>query len=315
MFEYCTTGLGYSASAANRRIRTARCVAHFPEVLELLRTNEVNLSTVSQVAGILNPDNVAHILARIRGRTMREVEAVVAEQAPVDAKPRERVRTVVVRVPLGAASVAPQEPLLTSAPGSGRTTAEAPGSEARHHTNEYDRNGRGKEAPSAGTLTFERRALLQFSVHEAVMSKLDRVRSIASHRLPPRAPLEQLIEFLADYFTAREDPAARQVRRVVRSMKTKPEAATRSQTGTPHGERRTISASIRDQVFTRDSGRCTYVGPNGQHCGSTHVLQIDHINPVARGGPNAISNLRLLCAQHNRLEAERLMGRKYSRGT
>jgi 5-methylcytosine-specific restriction endonuclease McrA len=38
------------------------------------------------------------------------------------------------------------------------------------------------------------------------------------------------------------------------------------------------------------------------------VLQIDHIQPVARGGANTIDNLRVLCAYHNRLEAERLMG-------
>jgi 5-methylcytosine-specific restriction endonuclease McrA len=39
------------------------------------------------------------------------------------------------------------------------------------------------------------------------------------------------------------------------------------------------------------------------------VLQIDHVKPAARGGANTIDNLRLLCAYHNRLEAERLMGR------
>ena len=71
---------------------------------------------------------------------------------------------------------------------------------------------------------------------------------------------------------------------------------------------RQIPARLRDQVFARDK-RCTYVGPNGKRCGSVHVLQIDHIKPVARGGASTIDNLRLLCAHHNRLESERLMGR------
>lgn len=43
-------------------------------------------------------------------------------------------------------------------------------------------------------------------------------------------------------------------------------------------------------------------------CGSTEGLQVDHIVPVARGGRGTIGNLRLLCAYHNRLEAERLLG-------
>lgn len=55
MFDYCTSGLGYSSSAAARRIRTTRCIARFPEVFVLLEANEVNLSTVSRCRGCLRP--------------------------------------------------------------------------------------------------------------------------------------------------------------------------------------------------------------------------------------------------------------------
>ncbi|UCH83873.1 MAG: HNH endonuclease, partial [Candidatus Latescibacterota bacterium] len=64
----------------------------------------------------------------------------------------------------------------------------------------------------------------------------------------------------------------------------------------------------KDSVFTRDGGRCTYIGTNGKRCNSTWGLEIDHIEPHARGGANAANNLRLLCGRHNRLEAERVMG-------
>ena len=72
--------------------------------------------------------------------------------------------------------------------------------------------------------------------------------------------------------------------------------------------RRTLPAAVRDEVFARDGGRCTYVGACGIPCGSTHNLQIDHIEPFARGGSGKLDNLRLLCAQHNRLEAARAFG-------
>jgi hypothetical protein len=52
MFDYCTSGLGYSASAAGRRIQTSRCIARFPEIRELLESNRVNLTTVSLVSRI-----------------------------------------------------------------------------------------------------------------------------------------------------------------------------------------------------------------------------------------------------------------------
>jgi 5-methylcytosine-specific restriction endonuclease McrA len=71
---------------------------------------------------------------------------------------------------------------------------------------------------------------------------------------------------------------------------------------------RRILQATRDAVYARDGGRCTYRGATGKRCGSRHNLQIDHIVPFANGGSNALSNLRLLCAHHNRLEAERVMG-------
>ena len=73
---------------------------------------------------------------------------------------------------------------------------------------------------------------------------------------------------------------------------------------------RYIPRKVRDEVHARDKGRCTYVSPGGRRCGSTHDLQIDHIVPFARGGDNSLSNLRLLCGKHNRLEAERAYGKR-----
>ena len=103
LYDYCTSGLGYSSSAAHRRIQTARCVARFPAVSDLLQKNEVNLSTITQVYRNLTEDNHGELLSRIRGRSQREVEAILAEYQP-GALPRDRVRTVVVRVPSPAAA-------------------------------------------------------------------------------------------------------------------------------------------------------------------------------------------------------------------
>jgi len=68
---------------------------------------------------------------------------------------------------------------------------------------------------------------------------------------------------------------------------------------------------VRDEVWKRDKGRCAFVAPGGRRCNSRWDLEIDHIVPVARGGGNEPGNLRLLCARHNRLEAEREFGEKH----
>lgn len=48
---------------------------------------------------------------------------------------------------------------------------------------------------------------------------------------------------------------------------------------------------------------------DGHRCGETRGLQFDHIVPIAQGGTTSESNLRMLCAAHNRHEADRLLGK------
>ena len=63
---------------------------------------------------------------------------------------------------------------------------------------------------------------------------------------------------------------------------------------------RQISATVRYEVRMRSGGRCCYVDPaTGKRCDSRHQLEIEHIQAVAHGGTNDISNLRLACRNHN----------------
>ena len=306
MFDYCTSRLGYSASAASRRIRTARCVARFPEVLALLEANDVNLSTISQASRVLTADNKDKLLARLVGKSQREVEAIVAEYEPLAAMPRDRVRSVVVRVPL---AVSPASAAATLAPAH---ATESTGPVAAP-AGERDRNGRALDPPTEGpaspvlmsaTSTMERRKQIGFCASEDFTAKLAKFQSLMCFRLPPNPSLEQVLALALDYVLEKEDPEKRNERRAQRST-TRTESTPPRQ---PQPDPRRIPARVRDEVFVRDGGRCVYVGTDGRRCESTHALQVDHIRPVARGGTGTPGNLRLLCARHNRLEAERIMG-------
>ena len=98
MFDYCTRHLGYSSSAASRRIQSARCIRDYPEVYGLLEKNEVNMVTISLVASILNESNAEHVLGRIRGKSQREVEAIMAAYRP-PVSMRDQARPVCVAAP------------------------------------------------------------------------------------------------------------------------------------------------------------------------------------------------------------------------
>ena len=71
--------------------------------------------------------------------------------------------------------------------------------------------------------------------------------------------------------------------------------------------RRHIPAAVRRHIWQRDGGRCCYRDPlTGRRCTSSHLLQIDHLLPVAEGGGGGgggpePSNLVLRCFAHHRM--------------
>ena len=66
--------------------------------------------------------------------------------------------------------------------------------------------------------------------------------------------------------------------------------------------RRHIPAAVRRHVWQRDGGRCCYRDPlTGRRCTSSHLLEIDHLLPVAQGGGPNLFNLHLLCFAHHSL--------------
>lgn len=299
MFKYCTRALGHSEAEALLRITAARCLMSFPEIFPLLRSKEVNLSTLARVSKILNRGNCTAVLERIRGKSMREVEAIAAEYDPAVALPRERVKTVVVRVPVSQAAALTQSPAIQTMKdhlcNSGKisSTPEATPASAPEPAR-----------TDAAQLQLERRSVLTIPADDEFMAMLAQVKDLASHQLRTGMGMQDVLKIAMRYYIDHKDPRARAARREARGDK-KPLATGRAMSSNP----RQVPAALRDQVFARDE-RCAFVGPDGRRCNSTHTLQVDHIKPVARLGTASIDNLRLLCAKHNRLEWERLMGTK-----
>jgi len=299
MFDYCTTHLRYSEPAAARRLRTARCLARFPQLYELLEAGEVSLSTVSMVSKLMTPANAGRVLSRIRGKSRREVERVIAELDPRMTVPPDRIRTVVVPsagVPVAVTVAGDSEkaPTLDAA----SPDDDPPGAE------------QGSCIPPANR-TLEHRTVIQFAARDEFMAKMERARALVWHRLP-NATFEQLFEMALDDLIARRDPVERQRRREHKAFAAVNSSAAgesaRAGAVTANAGKRYIRAAVRDQVFARDGFRCAYIAPGGRRCAASVSLQVDHIQPVARGGANTVHNLRILCARHNRLEGERLTG-------
>ena len=148
--------------------------------------------------------------------------------------------------------------------------------------------------------------VLRFAVHPGFMKKLERIRSLAWHRLPAPSSLEHVFELAMDVMLEHEAPEKRAERREKRESVTASRKLPGMVSAGPPGNVRYVPARVRDDVFRKDSGRCTFVAPDGQRCSATAGLQVDHVQPVALGGRSTPDNLRLMCALHNRLLAEKL---------
>lgn len=125
----------------------------------------------------------------------------------------------------------------------------------------------------------------------------------------------------SDYLK-RHDPIEMGKRREVRKQKKelKKKSSPKSKTTPPsvpgwnQKSSRHIPNAIREEVYKRDQGKCQFRDPkSGKLCGSPYKMQVDHRYPFALGGDHSMNNLRLLCAVHNGIEAEKYfkMG-KYS---
>jgi hypothetical protein len=83
----------------------------------------------------------------------------------------------------------------------------------------------------------------------------------------------------------------------------------------PRGSKdpRHVSAHVRRAVRERDGDQCTYLDDRGKRCSERKFLELDHVEPVSRGGASTVSNLRLRCRAHNQYEAERTYGGAFMR--
>jgi hypothetical protein len=91
-YAYCVERLGYSESAAYRRMEAARAVRRFPVVLERLGSGALNLTTVALLAKHLTAANHRELLDAAVGKSKVEVEALIARVTGVFAAPRRRYR-------------------------------------------------------------------------------------------------------------------------------------------------------------------------------------------------------------------------------
>ena len=331
LFDYAVRELGYSDAAAARRIGALRLCADQPDAREGLRDGSLTLSAAAELqwafdrqrrrgsisgtaaiapaAGsaadsapaiplppaepeppplVLDAVGRQKLVEEAAGKSARQVRRMLADLDPELARPADRVRpladgryelkaTIDAECQQGLEQLrgllSHVDPRMTMGQLVGRVVQEALD---RHDPGRPPRRARGGSRPAD--------------------AKADAPRTPTPESQP--AVKRRAASTTKD--AAIPAGAAPTPARAVRPIPTKSSGAA-TPAAKPCVSGRAISAGVRQQVWQRDGGRCSYVDPQtGRRCNSTHLIEIDHIVPHAMGGGAGPGNLRLLCGAHHR---------------
>ncbi len=169
---------------------------------------------------------------------------------------------------------------------------------------------------------------LHLTVSTRLLGKLDSAKAGLAHALPG-ATTEQVLEAALDLLLEKQ-ARRRGATKPLRAMPAPAGRAQADQLGVEEARRqqapasppspskpagttaivstRYIPAAVRREVWARDGQRCQHPLDGGGTCGATHRPELDHLVPLALGGPSTAANLRVTCAVHNRAAAREILG-------
>ncbi len=272
MHSYCVRELRLSADAASKRIQAARVARQFPAIFHALADGRLHLSAVVLLAPHLKEGVAGELLAAAENKTKPEIERLLAERFP-----RRDLASSVEPIALPSSTLA----LDQYAPGHVESPIPGHLDAAIQH-------------PRMTPLAPQRFAL-QLTIGQQEHDELRYAQSLLG--MTSSGDLPKVI--------------GRAIHELVTRLEKQRFAATtrpRSGPRRPSANPRHVPAHVKNAVWERDGGRCTFVSDCGTRCPADARLEFDHIVPVASGGESTISNLRLRCRAHNQYEAERAFG-------
>ena len=296
LFDFCVSRFHMSESTAGKRIGAARTARRFPLVFDMVARGEIHLSGIHRLKAHLTPANHECVLAQAKHKTIRELEQLVVRLAPRPDVPS-TLRTLPQRrsgaharpvVPATSpASVAPSPP---SPPTAMTIAAAEPPRAPASPAIAAPRRAPDPEPLSPG------RYRLQVTLDATAYQKLRQLQDLLAHQIPNSDPAV-IIGRAFDALLAHVQKSKAGITSRPRARKLG--AARRA---------RWIPLAIRRQVWTRDQGRCSFVGADGHRCNETRGLEFAHVEAWAKGGEHSADNLCLRCRAHNAWEADRDFG-------
>jgi hypothetical protein len=273
LHTFCIQRLGYSENEAQKRIVVARLYQRLPRALLELESGSIHLTGLFVLAPCLTDRNADALLSEARGRTRREIEAILARWFP-----RSDVLPSITPLPPSG------KDMLAAIPGNSASTAST-AADAPPTPEAF--------APPIAPLSAASYHI-QFTASVELHTKIEQARNLLSHAVP-NGDLARLFERALDALLEHETKR--------RLGAGKPRQRRQLRSGSRH-----VPLDIARAVWNRDSFQCTSVDAEGRRCLEERFITIEHREPFACGGAASLENLCLLCAAHNAERAREEFG-------
>ncbi len=284
LFDYCINELRYSEGQAGRRINAMRIMCELPEIESKIESGKLSLTNIYKAKSYfteikkieprknLDSEQKLGFLEKLEGKSARQAEQIILASLPRSPIPDEVERLLT--------------PELT---------------ELRFVVSEEVK----VKMSEIKDLIGPRAALMNLSelfnyMTDSTLEMLTRNKKVKGQK-----PFEKSdnVTTVSINPTTETDIRQTYVSPLQPIAKSSIEAMTPTPPGEPHRPitSRYIPQRVRDEIWNRDKARCT-------QCGSRRNLNIDHIQPFARGGTSTLENLRLLCFNCNQRQAIKSFG-------
>lgn len=276
MEDYCMGELHMSEDGAGKRVHAARAARRIPQVFAAVAEGRLHLSAVVMLAPRLTSENAHELIAAATHKTKSQIERLIAARFPRPDLPE-------AITPGGTPDAPGRLEPVTDAPGRLELVPDAPGRLEKP-------TPRDRVQPlSAETYG------IQFTISQETHDLLREAQELLGRSMSSRnvgSVFERALRLLVD-----------RLRKQKYGGSSRPRRARTIEAGS-----RRVPTAVRQAVWERDGGQCTFVSGEGQRCPGREALEFDHIEAFARGGRATVSGVRLLCRAHNQLAAERTYG-------
>jgi hypothetical protein len=264
--EYMERVLGYGPHAAAERLRVAEALEELPGMREAFERGELAYSAVRELSRVVVPKTEAAWLEAARGKTLRDIEPMVAGRKKGDL---------------------PDTPV---APGAARHVVRF---EVSGETLALLRDARIAIADATG----------EQLDHDALLATLCRsVLDGGNGAEPTRARNQIALTICEKCERGWQDGGGSAIEvepKVIERARCDAQHVGRVDAEVPARAVQDVSPSVRRQVWRRDHGKCVVPG-----CRSARFLDVHHIVWRAEGGDHSADNLCLLCFAHHQLVHE-----------